>query len=354
MRVVIDLLGSTEKSGGMRLHATQIVRRWSADFPSDELHVVGPAWADRELATSNVTVHEQANESVIFRCPGQLIRTAAVARRVGADAVVSLSPIVTPLAGARPRACFQHDWRHLKNPAEFGAAQRLYRRLWQTSARWSDLNFCISEKAREETRTFVPSARVKVVPNGYDHAAEWRLTPPIARNSKQVVTFGHHNNKRPELVIRAFGHLAPALPEEARLVVLGARGAYADDLRSLADDCGVGDRIALPGFVSDQRYQELVAGSGVVALLSSDEGFGLPIAEAMTLGIPALITSDSGMETIFGDYPVVAEPEPGSIARALSRIWANPHGLVPETDAPRQTWSDTVAQVRGALKELLS
>jgi glycosyltransferase involved in cell wall biosynthesis len=354
MRVVIDLLGSTEKSGGMRLHATQIVRRWSADFPRDELHVVGPEWARRELESANVTVHEQANESVVVRAPGQLLRTAVVARRVRADAVLSLSPIVTPFAGPRPRACFQHDWRHLKNPAEFGAAQRLYRRLWRASARWADLNFCISAKARDETRTYVPSARVKVVPNGYDHAAQWQIAPPVARNPWQVVTFGHHNNKRPELMIRAFGRLAPALPDDARLVVLGAGGAYADELRSLADDHGVGDRTALPGFVSEARYQELVSSSGVVALLSSDEGFGLPIAEAMTLGIPALITSDSGMDTIFGDYPVVVEPEPAAVASALSRFWVNPQDPPQESGTSRQTWSDTVAQVRGALRELRS
>jgi glycosyltransferase involved in cell wall biosynthesis len=352
MRVVIDLLGSTEKSGGMRLHATQIVQRWSQDFPSDELHVVGPEWARCELESYNVTVHKQSNESIIVRCPGQLVRTATVARRVDADAVLSLSPIVTPFGGDRPRACFQHDWRHLKNRAEFGAAQQLYRRLWASSAKWSDITFCISGKARDETRRIVPSAQVKVVTNGYDHARRWPALSTAARSWSQVVTFGHHNNKRPELAIRAFGYLGQSLPKDSRLVVLGARGAYAEELRSLALDCGVSHRTVLPGFVSERQYQELVSSSGVIALLSSDEGFGLPISEALALGIPAIITTDSGMDRIFGAYPVAVEPKAESVATALSEIWKSPQCFTDRKAIGMQTWSNTVAQVREALREL--
>src|SRR5690606_18550120 len=94
MRIVFDISGSTKLSGGMRLHASQILATWTNEFPSDQIHVFGPQWV-RTIEDADFSIHHWPNESIVHRATGQLLLSAVVARRVKADAVVSLSPIVT-------------------------------------------------------------------------------------------------------------------------------------------------------------------------------------------------------------------------------------------------------------------
>ncbi len=347
MRVVFDSLGAPSRSGGMRSHARQIINGWVAAYPDDDVHVVGPRWLEEDIVAEEVTLHRWNNESVLFRAPGQLVVSAVVARRVSADVVISLSPIVTPFSG-KPSIAFQHDWRHKKNPSEFSLAQRVYRILWSASARWANFNACISPKAERETLAYAPGSRTVLVPNGFDEARNWARYANSEKVQGQVITFGHHNNKRPELLIEAMVELTRRT--DASLVVLGASGSYRGALEKFATDLGVTDSVSFPGFVDQDTYERLVSSSSVIALVSSDEGFGLPIAEAICLGTPAIVTTDSGMDEIFGNYPTVVEPEPIPIASALLAMLDHTTSSVP---VDIQTWAGTVEHLRAQAHALV-
>ncbi|GAA2097016.1 MULTISPECIES: glycosyltransferase [Brevibacterium] len=348
MKVLVDALAATKFSGGMRLHAAELIRAWSEAFPEDELVVAGGSSLHEAVADcSGVSGLRWPNERILTRAPGQVLATPVMRAITRADCCVSLSPIVSPLFRRTPAFCFQHDWRHLRRPAEFGAVQKAYRRLWEVSARHADLNICISAKTEAETREVVPGARTLVVENGRDHARRWRITPAQPSPST-VVTFGHHNNKRPELVIDALARLGPE-GESVTATVLGARGSYGEELRARAVALGLGDRVRLPGFVTDDEYQQLIATASCIVLASSDEGFGLPLAEAQYFGIPGVTASDSGIEAIFEDA-IVAAPEAAAMAAAITEALARPRGSVGEG---LWRWADAAAAVRGALLNAL-
>lgn len=353
MRLVVDVLGAPESSGGMRLYAQEFVKAYAREFPSDRLSVLGPKWARDEFAPlGNVDVIVRDNERFLARAYGQLVSTALVYKRSRADYLLSVSPIVSPFVPRAARACIVHDWRHLKNPAEFSLPQRLYRRLWSFSANRSGLTVAISNKTARETAAFAPRSHRVVVENGRDHLALEEKAASPATPRSDVVTFGHHNNKRPDLVIRAFAAIPAVQRRGHRLVVLGARDRYADELRLLAAESGLTDAdAAFPGFVSDDEYQSIMSRAACVVLASSDEGFGLPVAEAHSLGIPAVVTSDSGLTEIFPVGPLVAEPTSESIATSISQALAmtgNPwEGVAPAT------WRDTAVAVRSAILSVI-
>lgn len=341
--VVLDMLGSPRESGGMRLHATQIVRRWAEEFPEDRLIAVAPSWASEEFRDlEQVRVVSWPNESVIARAFGQLLFTPLVALRWRARKVVSLSPIVSVLIPRARAICFEHDWRHKLNAHEFGVAQRFYRKLWELSARHAGTVICISEKAVRETERFVPSARTTLIENGRDHARDW---PPGQSGSHRViVTFGHHNNKRPELVVSGFAGLSPDERLGVRLVVLGARGRYRDEIAGLVEELRVKDAVILPGFVDELEYQRLMSTADAVVMASSDEGFGLPISEAQYFGIPAVLTEDSGVAEIHGDGVILVRPDASSMTTGL-RVALSSRGNKPGA-RPGASWSDTVRSIR--------
>lgn len=320
MRVLIDVLGAPVTSGGMHRYALELVTAWSKEFPDDSLVVLGGRWVvaafENEAAVKPV-VWESNDPARRFL--GQYFAAAVLARRHRVDAVLSVSPIVTPLVRRTARACVVHDWRHVKRPSEFSRAQRLYRGLWRRSVASSGTVIAISEKTSHETSAIVPTARAVVIENGRDHAARWTETTEAPLRSRgAVLTFGHHSNKRPDLVLRAFARATEEVSGPTTLTILGARGSLADDLAQLARELDVEASVELPGFVPEHEYQARMREAGVVVLASTDEGFGLPVAEAAWFGIPIVVTDDNGLEDLHPGIPVVARAEADALGRALA------------------------------------
>lgn len=351
MKVVFDILGAPRHSGGMRMHAEQVISAWAHSFPTDRIVVFGPSWAYEEFdGLTNAKVVVWRNESIITRASGQLIGSFLLSLRARPDVTISLSPIVSPFIAKRRSMCFEHDWRHAKRPGEFSRAQHWYRKLWLLSAKHAGVVACISQKAEDETRSLVPSAHTELVPNGRDHPKQWTPALTSPSSMRRIVTFGHHNNKRPDLVIQALELLEAS---DLELEVLGARDEFRDRLRSLASECGVVERVTFPGFVSDDEYQTAVANADVIVLASSDEGFGLAVPEGHYFGIPVVVAADSGMVEIHGaDAVLSAEPSPEGIADAISRALLV--GRVPSEDRDIFGWNDTVEILRHSAQKLIT
>ena len=343
MRVVVDVMGAPARSGGMQLYASELVRSWSERFPQDEVHVVGGTWISDEFAPHpNVRPHTVRSSGFASRAFHQLVGAGLLFRRLRAASIVSVSTMVSPLAPRKRRICVVHDWRHLRKPEEFGRGQLLYRRLWRWSARTAGAVVTISPKTDAETARFVPRARRVMIQNGADHPRRWGLDGLPAPQERTIVTFGHHPNKRPQLVVEALGRL-PAELGDVRLIVLGAQGDHRELLERRAAELGVSSRCDFPGFVEPERYHRLVAQASVVVLASTDEGFGLPVAEAKYFGIPVVGAADGGLEAIFGDTVHICQPDPDSFASAIADEVLKGRG--PRRSMP-QTWGDVAQGIR--------
>lgn len=342
-------MGAPEESGGMNLYARELIHAWSENEDNDEIIVVGGGWAQRAFARlTNVRVVPVPDGGVL-RIVSQWLFVAACARRWRADAIVSVSLIVTPFAGRRPRVCIVHDWRHVAHPDEFGWLRRLYRRLWVWSVNNATVAIQISAKTDAETSQLARKASRRVVPSGRDHPARWEVVDQLEDDgSVRILTFGHHANKRPELLIRAVAHL-PAAGAGYVVTILGARGPYAQSLHRLADQLALRAEVVTPGYVDDPEYQKLVQRADIVALVSSDEGFGLPVVEAGYFGIPVVVTADSGLGEIHGDRVLVAAPDPREVADTLEEA-ARVVDLAVENET--DTWSFCAQTIRACAGEV--
>jgi UDP-glucose:(heptosyl)LPS alpha-1,3-glucosyltransferase len=90
--------------------------------------------------------------------------------------------------------------------------------------------------------------------------------------------------------------LIPAIGDGMRLVVVG-RGERPDHYRKLAADCGVGDRIAFVGHVTEDMRKHY-ARADVVALPSVSEAFGMSILEGMACGLPVVASPSAGVAAL--------------------------------------------------------
>ncbi|MGB4779257.1 glycosyltransferase [Microbacterium sp.] len=344
MKLLVDVMGTPANSGGMNLYARELLSAWAEEFPRDDLVVVGGAWAVEQFGGyENVTVIVRRGSSIVPRAWAQLVTSGITARTRHCDALLSLSPIASPLVPRRRRAAVIHDWRHLRRPDEFGLAQRLYRTLWRWSAHSVGTAVAISQKTATETEQYAHPRRVVVVENGGDHPRRWahadrQVSPPL------VVTYGHFVNKRPEPVIDAIAQLRRTGVEVA-LCVLGAKGDYRERLRDAAREVGSEDAILLPGFVADDEYQRIVQRASVLVLNSSDEGFGLPVSEARYLGIPAVVANDSGLQDIHGSSVIAVAPTADALSGAIRGALDSRGDAV----RPPQSWATCAAAIRKTL-----
>jgi glycosyltransferase involved in cell wall biosynthesis len=106
-----------------------------------------------------------------------------------------------------------------------------------------------------------------------------------------------------------------------RLVLPGAATPHEQELRELADSLGVGKRVVFPEWLSEADLEGLYAVASCFVLPSFEEGFGLPVLEAMRRGIPVATSNVSSMPEVAGNAALLFDPHrPDEIAQAVGRL----------------------------------
>jgi len=124
--------------------------------------------------------------------------------------------------------------------------------------------------------------------------------------------------------LRAVPLLARRHPATVFVVVGKADDDATDrDLRSLAADLDVADRVIFTGFRDD--LPDVYAALDVCVLPSRWEGFGLVLAEAMAAGVPLVTTAVGPIPEMVGDAALLVPTDrPDRIAGAVDELLTHP------------------------------
>ncbi len=109
-------------------------------------------------------------------------------------------------------------------------------------------------------------------------------------------------------LLRAYAELLAREPDAPPLVLAGGlTPACASVLDDLARPPLAG-RARHVGYVSGAERERLYRDASMVVLPSFDEGFGLPALEAMTIGVPAVVSSRGALPEVVGAAGLVGRP----------------------------------------------
>lgn len=296
----------------------------------DRYLLLAPAGA-RAVAAALPGNFEWIEEGSPLHSWRELTAVTGQARRLGAD-LLHCPHYVVPLAPPCPIVVTLHDTIQLDFPEAlprpralaYGYARVMHSRATRIAARV----IAVSEAAAVELADRLRPARGKlvVIPNGVDpRFRAGPATPPPATGHLLFVGNPKPHKNLPRL-IEAYARLARERPARGRalppLVVAGGdrRGETAP-IAALAARLGVAERVRFAGFVDDEELAALYRDASMLVFPTLAEGFGLPIAEAMASGRPAVVSNRPVHREVAGAAGELVDPlDPASIAAGIARL----------------------------------
>ena len=243
------------------------------------------------------------------------------------DIVHSTTPLLLP-SRSGVRVCTVYDLDFLAHPDRTRAEMRRdYPALVRDHAARADLVVTISaySKAQIEQRLDVSPDRIAVCRPG---VPSW-IAAPLARRPSDPV--GHvlfvgtlEPRKNLSVLLAAYRLLLERQPDAAPLVLAGQATPAAEAWIAEAQSPPLKGRVVIEGYVSNARRAELYAGASLVVLPSLDEGFGLPVLEAMALGIPVVASTVGALPEVVGDAGILVDPaDVRGLASAIASVTAD-------------------------------
>lgn len=163
----------------------------------------------------------------------------------------------------------------------------------------ADALVAISNYTRQEmiTHLRLSDQEVKVIYNGMNPVEGLDRQPSFATSAKFFFTIGIIAPKK------NFHVLLPLMKEfpDHQLIIAGNnRSPYAGHLLTLADELGISDRVILPGEITEEEKRWLYRNCEAFLFPSLQEGFGLPVLEAMSVGKPVFLSTSTSLPEIGG------------------------------------------------------
>ncbi len=335
MRVLLDYRPALKDRTGVGEYAHELARALARRMPDgDELTLFTSSWRDRPdpgLAADWPHTHVVDRKLPVrpLAFAWHRLRWPPVEQLASpADIVHALHPLLIPTRRAR-QVVTVHDLDFLRHPERTTAEIRrdyaaLVRRDVPRAAAVVVVSHHTARAVQQELG--VGADRLVICRPGIP---SW-IGDPVDRRppSDGYVLFVGTLEPRKNLgqLLDAWELLARSRPDSLpRLRVAGG-------LHPLG--AGWADRMAAPplnalvdyaGYVDGDKRRALYEGARLLVLPSLNEGFGLPVLEAMALGIPVVTSNRGALPEVAGDAGLMVDAEdPRALAEAIDAVLSDP------------------------------
>ena len=331
MRILIDYRPALRERSGVGEYVHQLARALARDGPADEIVAFTSSWSDRPSADSQAELLPA--RIVDLRLPVRALNLAW--HRLGwppierltrsiFDVVHSPHPLLLPSRNAA-QVVTVHDLDFLSHRDRVHAEiRRDYRALVAGHARRADRVVVPSRYTAGlvERLLGVPRDLVSVCPEG---VPDWPSASREVRSGRRpgYLLFIGTLEARKNIpgLLAAYRALVAQLPDAPSLVLAGKAPPEATPwLRDMREPPFAG-RVEHLGYVEPAERRDVYGGAACLILPSFDEGFGLPVVEAMSLGVPVIAANRGALPEVLGDAGILIEPDdPAGIAAAMARV----------------------------------
>jgi glycosyltransferase involved in cell wall biosynthesis len=258
-----------------------------------------------------------------------------VAQQVNAD-VVHSPHYTMPLRAGRPVVVTIHDATFFTEPDLHTSVKgTFFRSATRTALRRAARVITPSKATREELMRVLDAdgTKIDVAYHGVDQttfhvpseAERDRVQARLGLNGQPYIAFLSTLEPRKNVpgLVRGWVQ-ACADREDAPALVLAGGAGWDDQIDGAIAEVPSHLRVLRPGYLRFTDLPGFLGGAMVVAYPSHGEGFGLPVLEAMACAAPVLTTPRLSLPEVGGDAVAYTEPDPDSIAAALTALLDDP------------------------------
>jgi len=333
VHVLIDYRPALRERSGVGEYTHQLVTALLAAYPPDgsagelSVSIFSSSWRDRLTPAAELA----GAEVVDRRIPVRLLNLAW--HRLGwppaemlaggrFDVTHSSHPLLLPSRTAAQVVTI-HDLNFLSHPERTRAEiRRDYPALARDHANRADAVLVSSAFGAGEVERVLGVARdrIHVCPPG---APRW---PPRAAAPKDgyVLFLGTlEPRKNVGGLLDAYELLLAGAAQDRvpELVLAGKATGEARRWLERIERPPLAGAVRYAGYVKPEERQALYLGARLLVLPSFEEGFGLPVLEAMTLGVPVVAANRGSLPELVGDAGPLVDPErPDDIANAMALL----------------------------------
>lgn len=184
----------------------------------------------------------------------------------------------------------------------------------------ADLIISISEATKKDLINIfkIPEEKIKVVYLGYNKICE--VTPkPTSNLPEKFFLFVGAIKERKNVhgVVEAFKNYSDSGGQNNLVIAGNGSGEYFEKIKSMAN----GNKVIFLNQISDGQLSYLYQNAEVLLYPSFVEGFGLPILEAQSCGLPVITSNVSSLPEVAGDGAILVDPKNTlEIAEAMKKI----------------------------------
>jgi alpha-1,3-rhamnosyl/mannosyltransferase len=218
-----------------------------------------------------------------------------------------------------------HDLDFLRHPEHMPAEiRRDYPGLARSHAARADAVIVSSRYAAGEvTRELgLDPPRVHVCPPGRPVWAEAVRQRRLARTG--AAALGHRGpgegghilfvgtlsvRKNVGTLLEAYARLRRGVPDAPPLVLAGHRTPASARWEARCAEAPLRGHVRMTGYVTSEQKRDLYADARLLILPSYEEGFGLPVLEAMACGVPVIVSSRGSLPEVAGAAATPIDPD---------------------------------------------
>ncbi len=168
-----------------------------------------------------------------------------------------------------------------------------------------------------ERRLGVPAEMISLCWNG---APDWTPRRQLPSNGHLLFVGTLSNRKNVTGLLDAYELLLSHGQDVPDLVMVGTTSDELQ-LRTRLEHPPLAGRVRCPGYVDRARLKALYTNALLLVMPSFDEGFGLPVLEAMTIGVPVVSSNRGALPEVLGKAGLFIDPlNTANIAETISRM----------------------------------
>jgi alpha-1,3-rhamnosyl/mannosyltransferase len=174
--------------------------------------------------------------------------------------------------------------------------------------------------------TSVSQSKLRIIPLGVDPPS-LTLSPGerllarerlVGEGNEMILSVGVLQTRKNVLnALRAL----ETLPQQYRLILVGGNGYGSETIHEYIRRQGLGPRVQVRGYVALEELRSLYQSASVLLFPSWEEGFGLPVLEAMANGLPVVASRTASLPEVGGEAALYVDPhDPQDIAEQVRRV----------------------------------